>query len=182
MIWLFVPVTGLLHRLRGSYLAEKWFGFGLGLARLLIWSFPLSLLAWWLGYGGLVSLCLLATFFLGSVYGQPGHLNMGRIHGLDGRLEIERTEWEADASAALMRGCCWVSYSAMVLACAGHSVAACVLFVAGHLCPVAYELGWRTPTAMHEFERGAPWGEFYFGAVIGAALLLGAYLPVWFAL
>ncbi len=173
MTWLLIPLFGIFHRLRGSDLAKAWFGFGLGLARVFCWATPCAVLCWLiLGYGLWESLGILLGLFIGSVYGQPGHINMGRRY--DGTIDL--TEWREDFSAAALRGLHWTAYPALALVYT-RPTAAIMIALSGLLTPVAYELGWRTRWSPHsELNEGAEWGEVYLGCFIGAALILGSVL------
>ncbi len=163
---------GLLHRLRGSYLAERWFGMGLTMARLCLWSTGGALLCWLIGYTWYEALGIFAGLYVGSTFGQPGHLNMGRTRE-SGETEIDWSEWSSDVSAALLRGLHWSFYPGIVLLFTRDPTSALVVMLAGLLTPLAYELGWRTPSLCAELRRGPEWGEVYLGCVIGAAFAAG---------
>jgi hypothetical protein len=103
----------------------------------------------------LVGLCPL--LLAGTFMGWPRSIDMGRNEG----------EWQVDFYAHMGRGIFFTLPCAPLLwLVTGNDWFGYVGLLAGPL----YELGWRTPSKIPGFLRGAEMGEAYFGAAIGAAL------------
>ena len=47
-----------------------------------------------------------------------------------------------------------------------------LLVLAGTLCPLAYTIGWAIPSKVKGLNQGPELGEFIFGGLIGAAMVL----------
>lgn len=151
-----LPLAGaLLFRVRGGWLALP----STTLGRC-AWSIPMAGLAtlasgdWWL-------LGLAPLLFIGCVLPWWGTIDLARMEG----------RYWRDVAVMTARGLLWVAPALPLLAWRdGWSSVA--LALAGLACAGLYELGWRTPSSVPGFARGAELGEVYFGAAIGAGLAL----------
>lgn len=124
-------------------------------------------------------LLLVAPFYFGSIFPWFGSIDLGRNEG----------SWLKDAALNGLRGFLFTIFPAIFFplinfivnglawAFGFESVSLDVHFgwwyaFVGFTCPFLYALGWRTRSAIRNFERGTPLGEVYFGAVLGLGLAL----------
>lgn len=148
-----IPLGAILFRIRGGWLRLP--STTLGRA---VWSVGMTVLPvavtlnWWL-------LLLAPALFAGCVLPWWKSIDMGRMEG----------DLWVDAALQTARGVLWVLPAALLLAWL-YQLAAVPLVVAGLLCAIAYELGWRTPSDVRHFTKGAELGEVYFGGLIGLGL------------
>lgn len=149
-------VGALLFRLRGAALFQRITGRGKTTADA-VWAFGLAVMAW----PGLWQTAVLAVMlWLGGRAGWWKSLTLGR-NPADG------PPWQQWARHTA-RGLLWVAPSAVLAWWLGSSPAFLVL--AGLACAPAYEAGWRL--AGKGGLGGTEWGECFFGAALGAALVL----------
>lgn len=158
MIFFGALIGAIGFRLRGSALFEQWTGRGATTARIVCWAIPMALLA----DVPLEWLPLLAlAFFLGAIPGWYGSLDLGRDDG----------QVLKDWAIMTVRGVVWTAPPAAVMTFIDVPISFELLFV-GLLCPVAYTIGWNTPSNINHIRQGPELGEVIFGAFIGASLTL----------
>jgi hypothetical protein len=148
-----IPLGAILFRIRGG-----WLNLPSTTVGRMVWSVGMTVLPvaatmnWWL-------LLLAPALFLGCILPWWKSIDMGRN---EGRLII-------DAALQTARGILWV-LPAVALLYWQYEWAALAALIPGLLCAAAYEAGWRIPSEVPHFSRGAELGEVIFGAMIGAGL------------
>lgn len=150
-----IPLLAFGFWLRGSALFERLTGRGATTARLVCWALPCGLAWWALGGNPLYAAGAAVAAWLGTLLGWWGSLDLGRNEGT----------WLEDFLLHTARGVLWTAPMAAV-ALVQHEAWWWMLGV-GALCGLLYELGYQLNEA-----RGTEIGEFLFGAVIGAAMVV----------
>ncbi|MFN7341304.1 MAG: hypothetical protein ACK5VI_09530 [Opitutia bacterium] len=146
----------LLFRLRGAAAFHRITGRGKTTADA-VWATGLAVMAW----PGLWETPALAVMlWLGGRPGWWRSLTLGR-NPADGPAWRQWTRHTA-------RGLLWTAPAALLAWWLGASPV--LLVLAGLACAPAYEAGWRL--AGRAGLGGTEWGEYLFGACVGAALLL----------
>lgn len=151
-----VIVGGALFRMRGAAIFERVTGRGKTTADA-VWAAGLAALAmpgWW------QAAPLAFAFWLGGRAGWWRSLTLGR-NPMDGPVW---RQWALHTA----RGLLWTAPAAALAWWMGAS--AWPLLLAGLACAPAYEAGWRLEGVARL--GGTEWGECFFGAAIGAALVL----------
>lgn len=147
-------------RLRGSALFEEITGRGITTARIVCWAIPMGLLSL-LHVPWQAAILTGLGFYLGSIFAWWGCLDLGRD---DGRVV-------RDYIVMFLRGLVWTIPPALVVYQFDPTVGI-ILGLSGGLCPLAYTIGWNTPSKAPNLTQGTAIGEFIFGGIVGAALVL----------
>ena len=161
MLGLLGAIVGAIgFRLRGSSWFEEVTGRGATTARIVCWAIPMGALSltnvpW--QYSFLVGL----GFFLGAIAGWWGCLDLGRNEGSAAR----------DYIVMFFRGILWTLPPTIVVY-PFDATAGAAMLIAGALCPVAYTIGWLVPSKIPNLRQGPELGEFIFGGMIGACVVL----------
>jgi hypothetical protein len=158
---LFGALVGAVgFRLRGSDLFEQITGYGTTVARIVCWAIPMALLSlfhvpW--EYIVVVG----AAFYLGAIFPWWGCIDLGHNDGSALR----------DYIVMFFRGLIWTVPAGLVVY-QFDANAGLILALSGALCPLAYTIGWATPSKAPNLNQGPELGEFIFGAIVGAAVVL----------
>ena len=165
---------GFCFRIRGGlwndYIPPKLWGSTK--ARFIAWAIPVSMAIWFwspISYPWIPAL-IIATW-LGSILGWWHSLDMGTQDDTLAR----------DFSFHTLRGLFWTMPIALVTGFLGLYNLSIALILAGSLCGIAYLAGYKTPTLVQleaegGMNTGAEIGEFYFGVIIGLAIVIGGLL------
>jgi hypothetical protein len=157
---------GIGFRMRGGLWGDK-IGWGATTARIVAWAIPVALVTWaWYQFAWYFALATGVLAFAGATIGWFGGIDMGRMHGT----------WIRDFTVMTLVGFVKMLGVALMIGLAGFHTGAVAVSIAGALCGVMYELGWRTPSTRPGFQTGPELGELYFGALVGLAISLGAWL------
>lgn len=157
---------GIGFRMRGGLWGEN-IGWGATTARICAWAIPVALATWaWYQFAWPYLLITGLLAFAGSTISWFGSIDMGRMQGT----------WTRDFLIMTAVGFARMIGVAALLAYTGFWSGAIAVAVAGAMCGVMYELGWRTPSTLAGFGQGPEVGELYFGACVGLAISLGAWL------
>ena len=160
MLLLGTLIGAIGFRLRGSAIFEEITGRGATTARIVCWAIPMGLFslihvppmdAVWIGLG----------FFLGACPGWYHCTDLGRDDGKVVRDYVVMT----------IRGLVWTILPAIVMS-YFNPTAAGAMVLAGALCPLAYTIGWAIPSNIKGLHQGPELGEFIFGGIIGASIVL----------
>lgn len=147
-------------RLRGSAIFEEITGRGATTARIVCWAIPMGLVslyhvpwewAWAISLG----------LFLGACPGWYHCTDLGRDDGKVVRDYVIMT----------IRGLVWTLPAALVMA-YFNTNASSAMMIAGLLCPLAYTIGWKIPSKIKGLHQGPELGEFIFGGMVGASVIL----------
>lgn len=169
-----ILVLGICFRIRGGLFNDHiptW-AWGSTKARLIAWALPVTLAIWlWTPVTYVWLSAIFIATWLGTILGWWHSLDMGTQ---DGTLAM-------DFSFHTLRGLFWTLPVALVTGFLGLYNLSIALILAGSLCGIAYLAGYKTPTPVQleaegGMNSGPEIGEFYFGAIIGLAIIIGGLL------
>ncbi len=155
-------IGGLLNRWRGGW-GPNPFGSGTTIRRVLFsvataaWATVLLGASWWAPVFAL-------AFWVGLMPGWGRWMDLGRNNG----------EWDWDFAMLSLRGLFLTALPAVPLYFwPGHDLSATLLFAGcGLFMGVCYELAYRIPSRVKNFQRGPELGEVVFGTWIWLVLAL----------
>jgi hypothetical protein len=174
LAWIDLPLlvvgTSLLFRLRGGLLGpqltEIFSWWGSTPARILFWGIGIALISWLVLNNWVAALALLVLNYGDSVLGWWNSLGEG---GPNGTFGFSKTFWLMAA-----RGLLWVVPFAAVYGYLGHTY---YWFALGIVCPLCYQLSGLIVMRQAPANRDIiPYGELFFGAIIGLSCWLSLYL------
>lgn len=163
-------VCGVGSRIRGGLWntrISKHIHWGSTTARLTAWALPVTLCVMlWYSLSWYMLVLMFVAIWAGTLLPWYGGIDMARREG----------EWIKDAITMTWRGTLWCAPMSMVFMLSGLWVPAVLCLATGSLMAVWYELAWRIPSQVSEFQSGPEMAELIFGCVLGLALVLGAVL------
>jgi hypothetical protein len=160
VIWLLSIIGGLLNRARGSHVIPLPHG-----VKRVIFALATGGLAYGLGIEWHWAAGVAAAFYGGLLPKWGVWMDLGRVQGA----------WAADMALLSLRGLILTLPGGLMLTYA-EGWPFLLYALSGGMMGVCYELGWRIPSKLPNFEAGPPLGEIIFGTAVWAGMIGGSVL------